>query len=133
MTEVIYLDTAPVIYMVEKVPPWASLVRSRVERTGVTLITSEMTRMECRVGPLRNNDQTVLQDFEDYLSTAVSQILPLTRGVMDHAAEIRARYGFKTPDAIHLAAAVVSGCDVFLTNDHRLDRFAGIAVETIQP
>jgi predicted nucleic acid-binding protein len=52
---------------------------------------------------------------------------------MDRAAEIRAQYGFKTPDAIHLAAAVVSGGDAFLTNDHRLDRFADIAVETLQP
>lgn len=50
---------------------------------------------------------------------------------MDHATDIRAHYGFKTPDAIHLAAAVVSGCDVFLTNDHRLDRFSDLAVEVV--
>jgi predicted nucleic acid-binding protein len=33
-----------------------------------------------------------------------------------------AEYILKTPDAIHLAAALVSGCDVFLTNDLRLNR-----------
>jgi predicted nucleic acid-binding protein len=37
------------------------------------------------------------------------------------------------PDAIHLAAAVVSGCDVFLTNDYRLNRFPDIAMDVIQP
>ena len=50
----------------------------------------------------------------------------MSREVIDHAAEIRAKYGFRTPDAIHLAAAVVSSCDVFLTNHHRLDRFTDI-------
>ena len=53
--------------------------------------------------------------------------------MIDRATDIRARYGFRTPDAMHLAAAVVSGCDVFLTNDHRLDRFPDIAMDVIQP
>ena len=44
---------------------------------------------------------------------------------------IRAQYNFKTPDSLHLAAAVISNCDVFLTNDHRLNRFTGISIETI--
>jgi len=34
-------------------------------------------------------------------------------------------------DSLHLAAAVISNCDVFLTNDHRLNRFTGISIETI--
>jgi predicted nucleic acid-binding protein len=53
--------------------------------------------------------------------------------LMDRATAIRAQYGFKTPDAIHLAAAVPSGCDVFLTNDHRLDRFPDITIEIVRP
>jgi uncharacterized protein len=53
--------------------------------------------------------------------------------VIDRATDIRARYGFRTPDAIHLAAAVVSGCDVFLTNDYRLNRFPDVAMDVIQP
>ena len=56
----------------------------------------------------------------------------ITRGI-DRATEIWAQYGFKTPDAIHLAAAVASGCNVFLTNDHRLDRFTDITIEVVQP
>jgi predicted nucleic acid-binding protein len=67
-----------------------------------------------------------------YLDT-VAEIIPLTREVIERATEIRARYGFKPPDAIHLAAAVVSGCDVFFTNDHRLDRFSDITIEIVQP
>ncbi len=55
-----------------------------------------------------------------------------TRRVLDLATEIRARYGFKTPDSIHLAASVTNGCDQFLTNDRRLERFPDIAIDVIQ-
>ncbi len=70
--------------------------------------------------------------YDDYFDKAVTEIVVLSREVIDRATEIRAQYGFKTPDAIHLAAAVTSGCDVFLTNDHRLDRFNDITVNIIQ-
>ncbi|MBW3622023.1 MAG: PIN domain-containing protein [Armatimonadetes bacterium] len=83
--------------------------------------------------PIRQGDIVLLLSFESYFNTLVSEIVPLSAEVMDHAAEIRAFYGFRTPDAVHLAAATVSGCDTFLTNDHRLDRFTGIPVEIVQP
>jgi uncharacterized protein len=129
----IYLDAAPVIYLVEKIPPWADLVRARVEQPDVVLVARDLTRMECRVKPLRNGNRTLLHDFDEYLSNAVTEHTLLSTEVMDRAAEIRAAFRFKTPDAIHLAAATVSGCDVFLTNDHRLDSYTGIAVEVIRP
>jgi len=97
----------------------------------LTLITSELTRLECRVKPLRNSDAALLQDFDDYFANSLAEIIPLTRDVIDRATEIRAQFNFKTPDSIHLAAAVVSNSDIFLTNDHRLNRFTGIAIEVI--
>jgi predicted nucleic acid-binding protein len=36
------------------------------------------------------------------------------------AAEIRARFGIKTPDALHLATAQTHKCEAFWTNDNRL-------------
>lgn len=58
-------------------------------------------------------------------------MVPLTREVVDRAMALRARYGFKTPDAIHLAAAIVGQCDSFLTNDRRLKKCTDIQVEVI--
>ena len=66
----------------------------------------------------------VLLDIEDYQRLLEE---------LEELEAIRAQYGFKTPDAVYLAAAVISGCDVSLTNDHRLDRFSDIAVEVTQP
>jgi len=126
-----YLDSAPVIYLVEQAQPYATAVRGKLSAQGLTLITSELTRLECRVKPLRNSDAALLQDFDDYFGNSIAEIIPLTRDVIDRATEIRAQFNFKTPDSIHLAAAVISNSDVFLTNDHRLNRFTGIAIEVI--
>ena len=100
-----YLDAAPIIYLIEQSQPFATAIRSKLATLGVVPITSELARLECRVKPMRDGSQALLQDFDDY--------------------------NFKTPDSIHLAAAVISGCDVFMTNDQRLNRFAGITIETI--
>lgn len=128
-----YLDTAPVIYTVEQVPLYAAAVDTRLSAHDAVLVTSDLTRMECRVKPLRDGNTDLLKDFDDYFEGTVADIIALSREVIDRATEIRAQYGFRTPDAIHLAAAVVSGCNVFLTNDHRLERFTDVTIEVIQP
>lgn len=129
----VYLDTAPVIYLVEEVPNYAELVDRRVSVADVIQVASDLTRMECRVKPLREGNTALLQDYDDYFAEVVEETVVLSRAVIDRATDIRARYGFRTPDALHLAAAVVSGCDVFLTNDYRLNRFPDIAMDVIQP
>lgn len=129
----LYLDSAPVIYTVEQILPYALKVDARLSADGIILIASDLTRLECRLKPVLDGDDELLRDFDDFFQQAVAQIVPLSREVIDMATEIRGQYGFKTPDAIHLAAAVVSGCDAFLTNDHQLDRFTEIKVEVVEP
>ncbi len=94
------------------------------------LIISDLSRLECRVKPLRDGDADLLRDYDEFFA-AVGDVLPLSSAVVDEATRIRATYGFKTPDALHLAAAVVGRCDAFLTNDHRLNRFTALPVEVL--
>jgi predicted nucleic acid-binding protein len=126
-----YLDSAPIIYDIEDTPPFAAAVDAKLSVAGLTLITSEMARLECRVKPLPDGNSILLQDFDDYFTNSIAEIVPLTRDVVDRATEIRAQFNFKTPDALHLAATVIAKCEVFLTNDYRLSRFKGITVEVI--
>jgi len=126
-----YLDAAPIIYLVEQRQPFATAVRSKLAAQGVVPITNELARLECRVKPMHDGNLTLLQDFDDYFANTIVEIVPLTRDVIDRATEIRAQYNFKTPDSLHLAAAVISNCGVFLTNDHRLNRFTGITIEIV--
>jgi uncharacterized protein len=127
-----YLDAAPVIYAVEEVPLYAAAVDKLLSAADVVRVASDLTRMECRVKPIRDHNDALLADFDEYFEETVDEIISLSRDIIDHATNIRAQYGFKSPDAIHLAAAVASGCDVFLTNDRRLDRFKDLTVDVVR-
>ncbi len=125
----IYLDSTSIIYLIEDVMPFATVIESRVARPEVTRVTSDLARMECRVQPLRDGKTALLAAFDSFFSGDLVEVVPLTREVLDRATELRAHYGFKTPDAIHLAAAIVAGCDVFLTSDKQLCQCSEITVE----
>ena len=127
---VIYLDTAPLIYLVEHVPRFGDMIARRLSPTDA-LVVSDFSRLECRVKPLRDGNSALLDEFDRFFTESVSEVVTLSREVIDCATDIRSRYGFKTPDAIHLAAASVSNCELFLTNDHRLDRFTELPVEAL--
>ena len=128
----VYLDTAPVIYSVQQVTPYAQKVNTWFAAGSHILITSDLTRLECRVKPLRDRNTIVLNDFDTFFSETIDEFIALARDVMDRATELRAHYRIPTADAIHVAAAMVGRCDLFLTNDHRLGRLNEIAVEVIE-
>lgn len=130
----VYLDTSPVIYFVEQPPVWGVRATARITSlvaSGERLALSDLTRMECRAGPLKANDRARLQDFDDFFALPDVQVFPLTSAVCDRAAQIRATYNFKPLDCLHLAAAVEDGCTLFLTNDTRLRQFSGLTVEVL--
>jgi predicted nucleic acid-binding protein len=90
---------------------------------------SELTRLECRVGPVRKEDPDLLAKFDAFFAIRGVERIPWDREVFDLATQIRAKHGTKTPDALHLAAAVVGQCDEFWTNDHRLNAAARGRIE----
>lgn len=131
---IVCLDTNIMIYLIEQPPVWGPRAASHLaglRSAGAQLAVSDLTRMECRVGPLRTKNATLLAQY-DHVFTAPDQlVLPLTGQVCDRAAVIRADYGFSTPDALNLAAAVEASCAAFLTNDARLSRFPALTVEVL--
>jgi len=127
----IYLDSAPIIYLVENIPPYVDFLKQRLSSEDTHQVCSDLTRLECRVKPLRDEQMALLFAFDTYFDDIISESVPLSRAVMDRATEIRAQYGFKTPDTIHLACAAIAECDIFLTNDKQLKQFNEIAVEII--
>ena len=129
---IVYLDSGIVISLVEKRAVWGPLVASRtseLEQAGSRFVVSDLTRMECRVGPLRSGDALLMAAYDNYFGDLSLQVSSLTPAACDRAAEIRARHGFKTPDALHLAVALETGCDHFLTHDQRLKKFTELTVE----
>jgi predicted nucleic acid-binding protein len=58
-------------------------------------------------------------------------VVTLTTAVCDRATLIRAQYHYKTPDALHLSAAIEAGCNSFLTSDIQLATFPGLKIELL--
>jgi len=92
------------------------------------LVASDLSRLECRIKPLRDNNRDLLDGYDQFFGDIVNQIVSLSTDVIDLATEIRAQFRFTTPDAIHLAAAMAANCDAFFTNDQRLQCFHRIRV-----
>ncbi len=129
----IYLDAVSIIYLVENVEPYAAVMIARLDQPGTVQLCSELTRLECRVKPLRDGEKALLTAFDSYFAHIIHTVLPLSRQTINQATKLRANYGFKTPDAIHLAAAISAECDIFLTNDYQLHKCTEIKVEMVTP
>ena len=123
----VYPDACILIYLVEDRAHWAQTIRQRLEPVHEPvpeLVFSELTRLECRVQPLKTGNAPALQGFDKFFATRGYRYQAMDRKVFDLATQLRAQHGLKTPDALHLAAAISAGCDEYWTNDQRLAKAA---------
>ncbi len=120
----IFLDTSPLIYYLDGFEPFAS----KVERyllsamdNGDSLYTSTITDTEYLVHPYREKSYIKIISYKSFLQDIHVLKIGIGESIAEKAAQIRAFYqGIKTADSLQLAAAIESGCDVFLTNDKQL-------------
>ncbi|MBY0232363.1 MAG: PIN domain-containing protein [Gemmataceae bacterium] len=131
---IVFLDSNIVIYSVEGNPLFAPRVIARFARAqaaGDTFMISDLTRLECLVGPLKKRDAAVEANFQAFFARPDVRVVAITAAVCDRAARIRAAHNFKQMDSLQLASAVEHGADVFLTADARLSSFPDIRVEIL--
>jgi predicted nucleic acid-binding protein len=122
----VFLDTAPVIYYVERNPTYMARVDDlfdRIDAGTLQAVTSPITLAECLVEPIRRGLTQAQQDFTDLIvSGANVTFVSLGAATARQAADFRARYNLTLTDALQVAAALEGGCDSFLTNDLALRR-----------
>jgi predicted nucleic acid-binding protein len=128
----IFLDTAPVIYFVEKNPSFAPKVQpifDRLDDGSLAAVVSPITLAECLVLPYKLDKQNVVQIFTDLLVNSQNVLFcPVDEVIADKAASLRARYDLTLADAFQIATAIQAGCDSFLTNDVELKRVTEISI-----
>jgi uncharacterized protein len=140
-----YLDTVVVIYAVEGNAADQQRARNHLtalEQAGHCFAISELTRTESLVPVFGAGGGQRLSDFFRFFHGPNLRTLGLTAAIHARASAIRGghhypaippaqprRYGLA--DALHLAAAIESGCDVFLTNDNQLSTFPDIIIEEL--
>jgi predicted nucleic acid-binding protein len=130
----IYCDSVILMYYFDHTGPLNVRAANRLAAlagAGDRIAISELVRLEYRVKPLKTRDTTKLTLFDAFCARPDVQVVPVTKAVFDRATLIRATHNFKLADSLHLAAAVESSCDRFLTNDNRLSAFTDITVEVL--
>jgi predicted nucleic acid-binding protein len=131
------VDTAIWISWFERNPRFESTLAGLL--AGVILgealaVVSTLAILEVLTGAYRRRDEKLADRYRElFLNTAGVVVVPLDSVIASEAARIRVRYHITTPDAIHLATALVSGAPAFLTTDRRLSRVREIDVKVVRP
>jgi predicted nucleic acid-binding protein len=113
-----------------------------LETAGHRFVISELTRTETLILPLQPGNGHLLQEFFRFFHGPNLRTVSLTAAMHARASAIRGSYTYPAlppaqprryglADALHLAIAIESGCDVFLTNDNQLTTFPDITIEVL--
>lgn len=118
------IDTPLFIYHFEANKKYIGLTQklfSSLESGKWQGVTSTITLMEINVHPWRIGREDVARKYETLLMNFPNlEIVNIDRDVARIAAQLRARFDIRPPDALQVASSLVTGARGFLTNDRRL-------------
>lgn len=121
---IIGIDTVAFIYHLEenhKYLPFTNILFEMIENGAIKGITSTITIMEILVKPKKEENDRAIQEYKFILQTFPNlKIKPIDFHTAEKAAELRAKYKIKPPDALQLGAALVENANAFVTNDEKL-------------
>lgn len=122
--QAIYFDANIFIYLFERNIVYAPIIENvfiKILQQRARVITSELTLMECLILPIRKKNDALISQYQNYLKNGNTLLLePISRQILIESSTLRANSRIKTPDAIHLATADLTGCSLFFTNDQPL-------------
>lgn len=127
----IYLDTSAIIYSVERNEPYLTLLAPAWQQAAAgqfVVVCSELVIAETLVRPIREGNTELAAAIRDVFSAPEVDLIPTTRQLWEDTARLRAETGLKTPDALHMATALRSGCTLFITNDTDFRRVHGLTI-----
>lgn len=132
-----FLDSSALIYLIEGNEPFATRVRAELalaikKHPNIGLGISRLTWLECRVGPMKSNDNATLATFDQFFARTDLEWVELTKDVVELAAAIRVKHGLKTPDALQASCCLQRGVGhLFLTADAAFQRVSGLNVKVL--
>lgn len=132
----VFIDTSPLIYFIEGHSQFQNQllkIFKANEKGQVQFQTSTLTLLEILVQPLRYNRPDLVEKYEEILTNSpYIEIYQIDLYTSKKAAELRANYNLKTPDAIQLATSIQKKADFFWTNDKKLKQVKEIEIRTLE-
>jgi len=126
----VYVDSNAVIYAIERIEPYRTLLEPLWQATydgRIAIVTSELTWLETLTKPIRDQNPQLEALFREFLSAPEVTLIPATLPLWEQAARLRG-LGLKTPDALHAATALMQQCVLFITNDPIFHRVPNLPV-----
>lgn len=128
----VYLDANVLISLLEAEESQTLQVRrflELVERQLATAVTSEISLAEVLVKPFRSGDTRLLKAYEAlFTAGSLVGLVKHEQGLWLAVATYRALHGLKLADAVHVAVAIESRCDLLITADKRITSLERIKV-----
>ena len=88
-----------------------------------------LTVMEVLVVPRREGQTELCRRYRElFASFPQLTVVPIDQPIAEVASDLRATYPLRTPDALHLATAIVAGAEAFVSEDRRLSQIAAMPV-----
>jgi len=128
----IYADTGIIMRLIEGTDRVRIPIESRLHKIDdedCTIVTSRLSRLECRCRPLRDKQNDLLDLYESFFASREVALKEIDAAVVEKATIVRATQGLKTPDAIHAATAILSAASMFWTTDRGFCRCSELTVE----
>ena len=131
----VYLDSNLYIYVFEGVETYRTRMvelLSVIDSRDIVVIASELLFTEILPRPVKEGRQDLAERYLDLVrNTPRIHLVSVDRPVILRSVHLRAEFGLRSMDALHLATALVHGCETFITNDRRLARIDLIRVFTL--
>lgn len=127
----VMVDTAPFIYVLESHPQFADQFAGQFEAAAkgdLTVALSTITLAEVLTGPFKAGQTALAKRYEKTLS--LYSVIPVSTPIAALAAQLRAQYRLKLPDAIQLATALDIGASAFVTHDRDFSQVTGVEILT---
>ena len=120
----VFVDTSPIIYYLEN----SALYRDKIKHffemcldNNIEIVTSTITVEEYLVFPFASGRMELADNFKRFIAYMNIQVIEIDCEIAEQAAKIRGKFRhFKAMDSLQIAAAKVSKCDMFFTNDKQL-------------
>ena len=116
----VYLDANGLIYSVERVEPYRTLLEpmwQEAQDGNLTIISSPILVVEALVKPIRDGNKEIELQYRELFASNAVRLLDASYQVFEDTARLRAETGLKMPDALHAATALRASCALFVTND----------------